>query len=197
VSALNLPAGGVGANRVMVELGPASPSGPGTSVCVYNSAGTINVILDANGWYGGASATSTPPGYQYQALAPTRICDTRVGSASCTKGAIGASLSRLIGVDGHGLVPAVGASTVAVAVIANLTAIAPTQSTYLTIYPSDPGTLQIPPLASDLNLSAGETLPNLAVVQLDTTTGAHNGDVSLFNSVGSVNAIVDIEGWFQ
>ena len=103
----------------------------------------------------------------------------------------------MIGVDGHGLVPAVGASTVVVAVIANLTAIAPTQGTYLTIYPSDPGTLQTPPLASDLNLSAGEILPNLAVVQLDTTTGAHNGYVSLFNSVGGVHAIVDIEGWFQ
>lgn len=197
VSTLNLPAGVVGANRVMVELGPASPGGPDTSVCVYNAVGTINVILDANGWFGGASATSTPPGYQYQALAPTRICDTRIGSASCTKGAIGAALSRLIGVDGHGLVPAVGTSTVAVAVIANLTAIAPTQGTYLTIYPSDPGTLQTRPLASDLNLSAGETLPNLVVVQLDTTTGAHDGYVSLFNSVGSVNAIVDIEGWFQ
>jgi hypothetical protein len=48
VSTLNLPAGGVGANRVLVELGPASPSGPETSVGVFNSAGTVNVVLDAN-----------------------------------------------------------------------------------------------------------------------------------------------------
>jgi hypothetical protein len=27
--------------------------------------------------------------------------------------------------------------------------------------------------------------------------GADHGDVDLFNAAGSVNAIVDIEGWFQ
>ena len=43
----------------------------------------------------------------------------------------------------------------------------------------------------------GATLPNLVVVQLDTSGDTHNGDLYLFNSVGSVNAIIDIEGWFQ
>jgi hypothetical protein len=197
VSTLNLPAGAVAANRVMVELGPATTGGADTSVCVYNSVGTINVILDANGWFGSSTATSTPAGYQYQALVPTRICDTRVGYPACTKGAIGPASSRLIDVAGNGLVPVVGSSTVVVAVIANLTAVAPSQGTYLTLYPSDPGAAQTPPLASDLNVNANENLPNLAVVQLDTTAGVHDGYISLFNSVGSVNAVIDLEGWFQ
>ena len=53
------------------------------------------------------------------------------------------------------------------------------------------------PGVSDLNVGPGEVLPNLAVVQLDTTGDAKNGDVTLFNSVGEVNSALDIEGWFQ
>jgi len=34
-------------------------------------------------------------------------------------------------------------------------------------------------------------------VELDTTADAHDGEVYLYNSAGSVNAIIDIEGWFQ
>jgi hypothetical protein len=41
------------------------------------------------------------------------------------------------------------------------------------------------------------TLPNLVVVQLDTMGGANDGNVYLYNGAGSVNAIIDIEGWFQ
>ncbi len=194
ISTLNLMGSAVVANRVMVELGPASSGGPDTSVCVYAALGRINVVLDANGWYGDASASS---GAQYEAIAPSRICDTRAASAGCTSGALGAAVSRLIAVAGNGGVPAVGGGNpVIVAVIANLTAIAPSEATYLTLFPSDPG-VQTPPLASDLNVNAGETLPNLAVVQLDTAGDAHDGSMSLFNPIGSINAAIDLEGWFQ
>ena len=46
-------------------------------------------------------------------------------------------------------------------------------------------------------MNAGQILPNLAVVELDPTGDAHDGDIYLYNSAGSVNAIIDIEGWFQ
>jgi hypothetical protein len=194
ISTLNLEAGAVVANRVMVALGPATSGGPDTSVCVFAAVGRINIILDAGGWYGKAGAAA---GAQYEAISPSRICDTRVASAGCSTGAIGASVSRIIGVAGNGGVPDIGGGNpVIVAIIANLTAIAPTSATYLTVYPSG-ATVQKPPLASDLNVNAGETLPNLAVVQLDTSADAHDGDVSLYNSVGSVNAAIDLEGWFQ
>jgi len=194
ISNLNLLALAVQANRVMVKLGPATTGGPATSVCVYAAVGKINVLLDANGWYGGATAPATPLGYQYQAVAPSRICDTRVGSASCPRALIGAAVSRLIGVAGHGGVPPSGGATTVVAVIANLTAVVPSAATFLTLYPAN---LTSRPQASDLNANAGVTLPNLAVVQLDTTGDAHDGEIYLYNSVGSVNAIIDIEGWFQ
>ena len=133
-STLNLLAGAVEANRVMVQLGPASPGGNATSVCVYNAAGTINVILDANGWYGSDTGGT---GSQYQAIAPSRVCDTRYGAPACTKATIGPAVKRLIGVAGDAGVPAYGGGTNVVAVIANLTAVAPTQRTFLTLYPAN------------------------------------------------------------
>ena len=94
-STINLLPGAVAANRAMVELGPTTSGGPDDAICVYNAVGSINVLVDVNGWYGGATATATPTGYQYQALAPTRICDTRFASASCyAPSAIGAGTAN-------------------------------------------------------------------------------------------------------
>jgi hypothetical protein len=191
ISTLNLQGGTVVANRVMVRLGPATVGGPATSVCVYASAGKINVILDASGWYGSATAAA---GYEYQAIAPSRICDTRMASLGCTTGAITAlfAASRLVHVAGEGGVPATG--PVVQAVIANLTGIVPTSATFMVAFPSN---LTSAPNASDINMKAHETLPNLVVVQLDTTAGPDFGCIQLFNDVGSINAVLDIEGWFQ
>ena len=190
-STLNLKAGEVRANRVMVQLGPAASGDADTSICVYNAAGTINVLVDANGWFGGGSAAS---GAQYQAIAPTRICDTRSGSGlPCAGKTLGPGGIDAAVVAGEGGLPATGASSPAVAVIANLTAIAPTASTYVTIYPANQSGHSV----SDINLSAGEVVPNLAVVSVDTSGDPRNGDVDLFNAAGKVNALLDVEGWFQ
>jgi IPT/TIG domain-containing protein len=186
-STINLTAGLVAANRVMIALGPSSPGGNDNSLCVYNALGSINVVIDAGGWFGGTTAAA---GAQYQAIQPTRICDTRVGSAACAAHVIAAGTPAQVVVAGQGSVPA---GTTAVAIIANLTAIAPTAATYVVVYPAN----VVHPLASDINLSAGEVLPNLVVVQIDTVAGAGEGDVDIYNGAGNVNAIVDIEGWFQ
>jgi hypothetical protein len=81
-------------------------------------------------------------------------------------------------------------------VVANLTGVAGTASTFLELYPSDAAHR---PGSSDLNPSIHDVIANLAVVQLSTTSGAgfSPGDVSLYNSVGSINAILDVAGWFQ
>jgi len=105
-STINLLPGAVEANRVMVELGPSTPGGPADALCVFNAVGTINVIVDANGWFGSATVTASPVGYQFQPVVPTRICDTRVLSTSCTSGGIGPAAKRLITVAGHAGVPA-------------------------------------------------------------------------------------------
>ncbi len=76
--------------------------------------------------------------------------------------------------------------------MANLTGVSGTAATYFTLYPSDaprPGT-------SDLNPSANDVIANLAIVRI-ATTGGLTGDVSLYNAAGSINAILDVAGWFQ
>jgi len=187
-STINVSAGAVQANRVMVPPGPSYSGGPATAVCVYNAAGTVNVLLDASGWFG--SATGSPAtGAQYQAIGPTRICDTRSGSGTeCAGHALTSGGTLLVGVTGVGGIPGSGP----VAIIANLTAVSGTHVTYLIAYPAD---VSPRPNASDINADAGATLPNLVVVSL--ASGAHAGDLTLFNAVGSINAVVDVDGWFQ
>jgi hypothetical protein len=69
----------------------------------------------------------------------------------------------------------------------NVTAVGPTASSYLTVWPT--GVTQ--PLASNLNFVAGETVANLVVVPLGSS-----GQVSIFNGSGSTNVVVDVAGWF-
>jgi uncharacterized protein YvpB len=186
ISTINI-SGGARANRVLVSLGPDTSGGPATDVCVYNAAGSIDFVLDANGWFG-SSLTSTPLGTQFQAIGPTRVCDTRAGSATpCSGHTLGQGATLSIVVAGVGGVPAVGP----VAVIANLTAISPSTSTYLIAYPAD---VTPRPNASDLNI-VGPVLPNLVVVGLSDLAPA--GNLRLFNASGNVNAVLDVEGWFQ
>jgi hypothetical protein len=60
------------------------------------------------------------------------------------------------------------------------------------VYPAD---VNPRPNASDVNLNPGIALPNLVVVGL--ASGAPSGDLNLFNAAGSINAVLDVDGWFQ
>ncbi len=87
------PSGTCGAPQVsnLNIAGRARPGQPGrgraragerrvarTHRCACSTpSAAINVVLDANGWFGGASAAA---GDQYQPIGPSRVCDTRTGS---------------------------------------------------------------------------------------------------------------------
>lgn len=187
-SNLNPKAGGSLPNRVISKLGPHQ------DVCVYNAAGSIEIIIDVNGWFGdGTEAVTTPPAALFYAVPPTRICDTRTGSKTrCAGHPLASNFAETVQVAGVGVVPARGASTTPIAVVANLTGIAGTAATYLALYPSD-----ATHTSSDLNPTAHDVIANLAVVGLSTTALRSPGDVNLYNSVGTINAILDVAGWFQ
>ncbi|MGA8723600.1 MAG: hypothetical protein WB565_01030, partial [Acidimicrobiales bacterium] len=85
-------------------------------------------------------------------------------------------------VTGNGGIPS-GAA----AVVANVTATGATAQSFLTVYPE--GASQ--PTASDLNFTAGETVPNLCVAKLSSA-----GGLAIYNALGSVNALVDVAGWY-
>ena len=72
------------------------------------------------------------------------------------------------------------------AVVLNITAVNPTAPTYVTAWPTG----QSRPLASNLNVPAGDIRPNLAIAKV----GA-NGKVSVYNHTGGVDLIADITGY--
>jgi subtilisin family serine protease len=167
-----------------------APLGPHHDICVFNAVGSTEFIIDVDGWFGtGAEATA---GALFYSVAPTRICDTRALSPTeCAGMTLQSSAAIPIPVAGVGDVPTLGASP-PVALVANLTAVGGSAATYLALYPSDVAR----PRASDLNPAVGEVIANLSVVGI-AQTGGSAGDVSLFNAVGTINAILDVAGWFE
>jgi hypothetical protein len=122
-----------------------------------------------------ASTLPPAPG-SFVPLAPVRVLDTRTGTGA-PKVAVGAagSLSLPVGV---------GAS----AVVLTVTAVAPTRSGFVTVYPS--GTAR--PTASNLNHPAGATTPNLVTVPVGS-----DGKVVLYNgSSGTVHLLADVLGFY-
>ena len=173
VSNLNFDAGATVANRAIVKLGS------GGKVTIYNLAGDVDIVVDVGGWFTDASAPATRG--TFVATQPARILDTRDGTGGVA-GIRPAGTGVEVQVTGRGGVPETGVSAVAL----NVTATQPAGMGYLTLFPAG-NTL---PLASDLNVRAGETRPNLAVVQV----GA-GGRVTLYVSTDT-HVILDVEGWF-
>jgi hypothetical protein len=69
----------------------------------------------------------------------------------------------------------------------NVTAVQPTRSTFVTVYPD--GTTQ--PETSALNVRASQTVANLVVVPV-----GDDGAVRFFNAAGSTHLVVDVIGWY-
>ena len=169
-SNLNFVAGQTVANLVTVKVGPDG------SVKLYNAAGSTHVIFDVVGWYGAT-------GDLFHAVTPCRNWDTRQSeSAPGPKGKLGPPSSVSVDVTGVCAVPALGAA----AVVVNATVTEPTATSYLTVYPDEPM-----PVASNLNFGAGQTVPNLVVVKVNTP-----GNVRAYNAQGQTHAIFDVVGYF-
>ena len=186
VSNLNWVAGQTVPNRVIVPLGT------GGKVNVFNYAGSADLVIDVGGWFTDNSNAGAT-GQLYNALSPTRICDTRavqaglIAANECNHNGTGTgtlgNATAVVQVTGQG-----GVVSGATAVVANVTVTNTTASSYLTVWPD--GATQ--PLVSYLNWVAGQTVPNLVVVKL----GA-DGAVDLFNYAGSTDVAVDVEGYYM
>ena len=74
------------------------------------------------------------------------------------------------------------------AVVLNVTVTDTTAASYLTVFPTGVAM----PLASNLNWVPGQTVPNLVEVGVSAA-----GQVSVFNSGGSVDVIFDVEGYYS
>jgi len=144
-------------------------------VAAVNSVGT--------GPQSAASSPVTPSlGARFNPLPPARILDTREGNGAPT-GRVAQGGAIDLQVTGRGGVPVTGVSAVAL----NVTVTEPTALSYLTAWPTGDAR----PLASNLNYTAGQTVPNLVVVKV----GA-GGKVSLYNNAGTTHVIADVSGWY-
>jgi hypothetical protein len=179
-SDLNWAAGQEIADRVIT---PISSSGV---FDVYNAVGTVNVVIDLDGYI-------TPTGgAQYFPVSPSRICDTRAQGAGvaanpCNSG--GPGTLGPVGSSNNALdVPGMGGVT---GLALNVTVTDTNGGGFLTVYPDDEAMV---PNASDLNWAAGTTIANLSV----TAVGAMKHGFILYNgSTGTVDVVVDQVGYYQ
>jgi alpha-tubulin suppressor-like RCC1 family protein len=97
---------------------------------------------------------------------------------------LGPGETRELQIQGNGGLPAEAFGSVAL----NVTVTEPTAAGYITAWPT--GTER--PLASNLNYTPRETIPNAVIVGVGS-----GGKVSLYNSAGSTHLVVDVAGWFD
>ena len=174
-SNLNFVTGLTVANLVIVPVGASG------QVSVYNgSDGNVDVVVDVLGWF--------PTGSTFTGLTPTRMLDTRAATTTTDgrfngNGAVVGGTTFNLVVNGRGGVPAAGTGAVAL----NVTVTGPTTDGFVTVYPAG----RVRPAASNLNFTPGQTVANMVIVPIGTA-----GQVSIYNSVGNTNVIVDVLGWF-
>ena len=137
------------------------------------SSGTVHAIVDLEGFYG-------PGGYGYRTLTPIRVLDTRSGKGTSAAGVL--SAHGTVKLNLSGVLPS-GAT----AAVVNLTATQSTRSGFLTAFPAG----QSVPTSSNLNFSAGQTVPNLVVVPVV------NGVAEIYNgSSAPVQVVADLAGYY-
>ena len=125
-----------------------------------------------------ATATGT-----FFPLPPARVLDTRTGHGAPFAAPVGPGEVLTFPVSGRGGVPAAGATSV----VLNVTVVAPTAASYMTVWPTG-----VPmPTASNLNYPPGQTVPNLVKTKLGT-----GGQVNIFNAAGGVHVLADVAGWY-
>ncbi|MEU4354569.1 peptidoglycan recognition protein family protein [Streptomyces virginiae] len=146
-------------------------------VSFYNNQGTVDLIADITGYFSDSDAGATHANF-----GPKRLMDTRTGTGVRQGPVTGGSVVTLP-VAGVGGVPATGVK----AVVLNVTATNPTEASFVSVFPS--GTTRTS--ASNLNFTAGLTIPNLVVVPVV------DGKVSFYNNSGAVDLIADITGYFR
>lgn len=179
-SNLNLAAGRTLPNMVIVPLGADG------AFTVYNERGTTNLAVDVLGWF--------PPMFTFQGLTPARLVDSRTGPGYATVdgfdlgfGQLGQGQQITVPIAGRGGVPSYGVGSA----VLNVTAINPSEPSFLTVYPAG----ATPPNASNLNLDTGRTLPNMVIVPLSPGNSGTGGAITIYNDRGDTHLAVDVLGW--
>jgi len=196
-SVVNFTNGQTVADQATVQLGVNGSGTPAITIANGPSnGGPVDVVVDLQGYYAPPSSTNGNAG-EYTGVRPARAADTRCFSSPMTfcsaenippanAGAltIGAGGTDNIQVTGLAGVPSTGVSSVVV----NVTAVNATAPSFFTVFAT--GSTQ--PGTSNENWAAGEVLSAKVIAPVGT-----NGQISIYNHSGTVDAVVDVEGFFS
>jgi hypothetical protein len=161
-----------------------------TGQVMPNATYWVYIVMHNRSGTGTAAATGPlrlerplPPTPSYFVpLTPARLLDTRTGEGG-NLAALDQQVFTELAVTGVGGVPATNVT----AVVMNVTVDSPTDSGFVTAWPSG----EPLPDVSNLNFNAGQTVPNLVTVK----TGA-NGKVNVYNGIGSASVVADVVGYY-
>jgi uncharacterized protein (DUF1501 family) len=168
-SSVNMVRGQTVPNMVLARVGTDG------RVSIYNNSGAVHVVVDVV-----AAFADNAPG-RLVAVQPARVLDTREGiGAPVAKVGQDALVMKLTGQTG---IPGSGVS----AVLMNVTAVTPDRDTFITVYPTGGDR----PLASNLNVVAGQVIPNMVLARVGP-----DGSVAFSNNQGSVDLVADVMGYF-
>jgi hypothetical protein len=167
-SNLNLRPGVTSPNLVISKIGDSG------TVCLFTQSGT-HLVADVNGYM--------PAGSTYAPLVPERLLETRPNGQTGYVGpkpAAGAVIQLQITGAGVSKVPAN-----AIAAVLNITGTGADGDGYVTVWPC--GSTR--PTASNLNIAAGGTAPNLVIAEI-----GDGGKVCLYTQ-SSMDLVADINGY--
>ncbi|MGZ7023129.1 MAG: hypothetical protein ACXVJ3_17975, partial [Ilumatobacteraceae bacterium] len=178
VSNIDYYAGQVVAN--LVETGAAN----GT-ICVHSMVRT-HIVIDLEGTYDAAD-----DGLHYQAVAPTRLVDTRLGVGSVF-GRVALDAGPLGVWPSNAPVATTAVPADVKALMVSMIAVAPRATGWGEIGPCvEPGS-STPYQSSTLDFTAGGVVANQAITPTLATSGA---DVCTFTTSPAYH-VVDLTGWF-
>jgi hypothetical protein len=137
-----------------------------------------HLLADVAGWYSSIDSASDVTLTGFTPVNPARLLDTRGEPSEPLSGGTTTELrvTNKAGVPGD-----------AEAVVLNVTAVSPSGSGFVTVYPSG-GSV---PDVSNLNLTAGVTRPNLVVVSV-----GDNGSIAIRPELAATHVLVDVFGYF-
>ena len=184
-STLNFAAGGTTANMAIVPSMMCRYCDADHEwtqfISIHNGSSTakVDVLVDIFGYFDNGFLGQ---GTRLNPITPTRIVDTRTG--------LGAPNSLTAGETDTVAVPGTIADSLTGALAMNVTAVAPTTSTYVTLWPAGASR----PTASTINAAAGQTVANATITTLAL---AHPGSFNVYNNVGSTGFLADVAGYYE
>ena len=185
VSNLNYSPGHTIANMAIVPV-----DGTGQVTFYNNSSAPVDLLVDADGYYSGSTTAATASSYIVWPE-PARILDTRQPE-QILEGPVATGTKNAIPLAEY---------PYETSEVFNATVVQGTGTGYLSLYPYNPNDPGAVPGTSNLNYTAGHTVPNLAITSLGTVpdpnySGAYDFGLYLGGS-GTAQVILDWFGEFQ